>query len=181
MNTTEPRVGDWMQTWSGRMFWPIDPRPEEVFIEDIAAALSNVCRYAGHCRGFYSVAEHCVHVANAAPDHLKLEALLHDASEAYIADITRSVKPYLANYHQIEDGVMRAVSARFGTNWPMHDEVKRLDNAILADEQFQIMETPPRPWNLPEPPLGVKIEMWSPERARSEFLLAFLRYGGAAC
>lgn len=54
------RQGDWMQTRSGQKFWPLDPRPDEVVLEDIAHALSNTCRFAGHCRTFYSVAEHSV-------------------------------------------------------------------------------------------------------------------------
>ena len=61
------RKGDWMQTYTGRQFWPIDPRANEVHIEDIAHALSMMCRYNGHCRTFYSVAEHSVLVSQHVP------------------------------------------------------------------------------------------------------------------
>ena len=59
------RGGGWLQTWSGRMFWPLDPRDDEVDICDIAHALAHQCRFGGHCRRFYSVAEHCVLLSHA--------------------------------------------------------------------------------------------------------------------
>lgn len=175
------RIGDWMQTYTGRQFWPLDPRPEDIEIADIAAALSKLCRYGGHCLRFYSVAEHCVHVAAAARPSLALTALLHDASEAYLSDIVRPVKPYLSNYMDIEDGLERTVSERFGTIYPLPAEVKKLDNAILWAEMLQNMADPPEPWTkwLTDEPLNVKLQFWSPERAGAEFMAAFRSYGGA--
>ena len=79
MASAPARKGNWMQTFTGRQFWPADPRADEIDIRDIAHALSMQCRYAGHCTQFYSVAEHCVLLANAIPEQ-KLWALLHDAS-----------------------------------------------------------------------------------------------------
>jgi hypothetical protein len=76
------RRGDWMQTFTGRRFWPLDPRGEDVLIEDIAHALSLLTRYGGHCTRFYSVAEHSVLLARAATPENALWLLLHDASEA---------------------------------------------------------------------------------------------------
>jgi hypothetical protein len=170
------RRGDWMQTYTGKQFWPTDPRPEEVDIRDVAHALSLMCRYNGHCLRFYSVAEHSVHVAEAAPAELKLVALLHDASEAYLADIIRPVKPFLENYGAVENRLMLAIAQRFQIAWPMPETVKRIDNAILVDERDQIMATPPKDWNLPEPPLDIKLPCWSPAEAEVEFLHAFWKY-----
>lgn len=177
---SEPhRRGDWMQTASGRQFWPLDPRPEEIVIGDIAQALSQLCRYGGQSIRFYSVAEHCVHVANHAPTELKLTALLHDASEAYLCDIIRPIKSFLTNYLEIEAGLERAIAERFGLVYPWAPEVKRLDTAILADERDQIMAPPPVPWHqTTESALGVTLQCWTPKRARAEFLMAFRRYGG---
>lgn len=169
----EKRKGDWMQTATGRVFWPIDPRPEDVCIEDIAHALSQLCRYGGHCRYFYSVAQHSVLVSRALPDEHKLWGLLHDASEAYVIDVPRPLKPFLTGYREAEDKVMEAIAERYGLSLPMPAEVKRIDSAILADEAAQIMGKPPRDWNLQEPPLGVEISPWSPELARCEFLFEF--------
>ena len=107
------RKGDFIQTFTGRMFWPIDPQPDEVDIEDIAHALSNVCRFCGHTREFYSVAQHSVLVSEIVPAAFALEGLLHDATEAYISDVARPVKPYLTNYKEIEINLYRAIAKRF--------------------------------------------------------------------
>lgn len=164
------RAGDWMQTATGRQFWPLDPDPDDICIEDIAHALSNMCRYGGHTLSFYSVAQHSVIVSRHCPQSLRLTGLLHDASEAYIADIIRPVKPFLQNYKSIEIDVERAIAKRFSLPYPWPEEVKKVDNRILFDERDQLMADPPRPWNLHGGPLGVRIDPWQPERAKSEFL-----------
>lgn len=91
----DKRRGDWMMTYSGRAFWPLDPRADEIDPLDIAHALSMLCRYGGHVRRFYSVAEHCVLMSHAvAPEHA-LWALLHDATEAYMVDLPRPINRIL--------------------------------------------------------------------------------------
>jgi hypothetical protein len=178
--TTRSRIGDWMQTVSGRQFWPLDPRPEEVLIGDIAHALAMQCRFAGHCRRFYSVAEHSVLLSRAvAPEH-KLWALLHDASEAYLVDVPRPVKPYLAGYRSAERRVMIAVCDRFGLPREMPSAVKVADDAILMDEAAQNMSPPEVPWGFKVPPLGVTLQYLSPAEARSEFLGVFEELTGAS-
>ena len=169
--THEARRGDWMQTFTGRMFWPLDPRADEIEIEDIAHALSMQCRYAGHCTRFYSVAEHCVLLAGAVEEHHALWALLHDASEAYLVDVPRPVKPFLTGYRFAEAHVMAAVAERFGLG-PMPEEVKDADNRILEDERQQIMAPAPKAWNV-GPALGVTVHGWEPERAERAFLSLF--------
>lgn len=174
------RKGDWMQTYTGRQFWPLDPRADEVHIEDIAAALSKLCRYGGQCLRFYSVAEHCVHVAAKAPAGFGFSALMHDASEAYLSDVIRPIKSHLTNYTTIEAGLERVIADRFGFAWPIPAEVKRLDTAILADERDQAMRTPPAPWpQTTEPPLGITLQFWKPKRAEREFMRAFHAYDTA--
>ena len=79
-------------TYSGRRFWPLEPRPQDVDIEDIAHAMSMKCRFTGHAEGFISVAEHSVNVARFLPPKLRLHGLLHDAAEAYLPDIARPIK-----------------------------------------------------------------------------------------
>ena len=104
----EGRRGMWMHTSLGGRFWPGDPRPEEVFMSDIANGLAMTCRFNGQCEGFYSVAQHSVLVADAVRDfrypgcdgkrdwERRLPAaypiaLLHDSAEAYISDVGRPV------------------------------------------------------------------------------------------
>jgi hypothetical protein len=173
--TIAPRRGDWIQTYSGRQFWPIDPRPDEVDIEDIAHALSMQCRYAGHCLAFYSVAEHCVHLARHVSAPAKRWALLHDAAEAYLVDVPRPVKPHLYGYKSAEARVMQAIAKRFGLDGECPREVDEADRRILVDEALQIMAPPPVPWAAIDglKPLGVKLALWPPHVAREEFLTLF--------
>lgn len=170
----DQRQGDWMQTATGGEFWPMDPRVSEVKIQDIAHSLSNMCRYAGHCLHFYSVAQHSVLVSQNVPRENALWGLLHDASEAYLVDVPRPVKPSLGGYREIESGVMAVVCKAFDLPPEMPDEVKRVDEAILADEAAQLMAAPPRDWCLREPALGIGIVPWSPEVARVQFMQRFL-------
>jgi 5'-deoxynucleotidase YfbR-like HD superfamily hydrolase len=166
------RIGDWIQVYSGRPFWPLDPRAEEVEIEDIAQALSLKCRYGGHCLRFYSVAEHSVLVSqHVAPEHA-LWALLHDAGEAYLADVPRPVKPSLAGWKALEDGIMRAVCDRFGLPHAEPGEVKRVDFAITTDEKAALMAEGPA-WTGLLPPIGARIEGLPPMEARAAFMARF--------
>lgn len=173
--------GDWMLTATGGEFYPLDPRPEEVQIKDIAHALAMSCRYGGHTTHFYSVAEHCVLMAQHAPAGLEMTTLLHDASEAYLQDIIRPVKVHLANYLSIENRLMYVIGERFGFSWPMPAEVKRLDEAMIGAEREQAVRFPlNKAWSQWKPvePLPVKIQFWPPALAKERFLLAFYRYGG---
>jgi hypothetical protein len=167
------RNGDWMQTISGGQFWPIDPRPEDVRIEDIAHALSMMCRFGGHCTRFYSVAEHSVLVSRAVPAEHALWGLLHDAPEAYVADIVRPAKRFISGYREVEDRIMLAICQAFGLATEMPPDVKRADNAVLADEAGQIMGPAPAVWTLPEPPSGAIIVGLSPNDAKAAFLARF--------
>ncbi len=131
------RNGDWILTYTGVEFWPIDPRPEDVCIEDIAHALSMQCRYAGHTSQFYSVAEHCVRVTTLVPPEDQLWALLHDASEAYLVDLPRPIKRYTEigkHYRVAEDALMRVICDRFGLPHEEPPSVKRADQAMLCVE-----------------------------------------------
>lgn len=173
------RNGDWMQTYTGRQFWPLDPRPNEIFLEDIAHALSLACRYAGHCINFYSVAEHSVLMAKhfMMPGTMWFSrtaakwALLHDASEAYLVDVPRPVKPYLTGYREAEYAVMAAIRHRFSLFGPdMPRCVKEADNRILVDERDQNMQPCDVPWDLPFKELGVTLQCLSPNEAERQFL-----------
>lgn len=144
----EERRGDWIQTFTGIEFYPLDPKPEEILIEDIAHALSMQCRYAGHVREFYSVAEHSVRVAEIVPPKYRLWGLLHDASEAYLIDLPRPVKRYSdigRLYREAEDSLMIAICERFGLTWedPMPAPVERADKAMLWVESQALLPSHP--------------------------------------
>jgi hypothetical protein len=131
------RKGDWILTFSGIEFWPIDPRLEDVCIEDIAHALSMQCRYSGHVSQFYSVAEHSIRVAELVPPEDQLWALLHDASEAYLVDLPRPIKRYTEigrHYREAEDCLMAVICERFALHPDQPESVKRADQAMLCVE-----------------------------------------------
>ena len=172
----------WIQTHSGKRFYPLNPTPSSIDINDIAAALSKQCRYAGHCLRFYSVAEHCVLMARAAKPAHQLAALMHDASEAYLVDIPSPLKPYLGGYKEMESDVMGVIAAKYDFSWPLPPEVKELDHRILADERSQNMspmtDADSAEWGSELPPLGIDLQYWTPERGHREFITSFRLYGG---
>lgn len=138
---------DFMCTFSGLRVNPLNLRNEDIAIEDIAHALSLLCRGSGHLKYFYSVGQHSVNCAKEAQarnwsDTLALTCLLHDASEAYISDIIRPVKKHLANYMQIEDQILAAIFRKFGLG-SLTDEdyrkMKTIDNEMLENELSILM------------------------------------------
>ncbi|WP_271025267.1 hypothetical protein [Rhizobium sp. RCAM05973] len=169
------RQGDWMQTYTGRQYWPCDPRPEDVFIEDIAHSLSMQCRYAGHCILHYSVAEHSVLIARwlraKYGPMTALYGLLHDAPETYCVDVPRPLKPSLINYKMIEERNWLAVAKRYGLEREIPEIVHEADTRIIGDE---LVNMRPMSWHARHNnPLGVKIGCWSPAEAEHEFLATF--------
>jgi hypothetical protein len=167
-----------MQTFGSRQFWPLDPRSAEIELVDIAHALSMQCRYAGHCLRFYSVAEHCVHVATwlmqqgySADSALK--GLLHDATEAYLVDVPRPVKPFLPGYREAEAKLWSVVCEWAELTDAMPAEVHAADNAILVDEMAQNMGPAPAPWSIPASGLGVTLQYWAPAEAEARYVELF--------
>lgn len=142
------RYGDYIRTFSGVAFFPLDPRPEEVFIEDIAHALMNLCRFTGHVKKFYSVGDHSIRASHYASKENALWALLHDASEAYISDLSRSVKhdPRYQPYREDERRLMLVIAERFGLVWPEPEEVHEVDSRLLFTEKRDLMPQSKEPW-----------------------------------
>ncbi len=141
------RKGDWIETYSGIKFWPLDPRPLEVNLVDIAHALAMLCRANGHCVTFYSVAQHSLNVSKELEylgysPRIQLLGLLHDASEAYLSDITRPVKKHLPQYIEIERQLQTTIFQTFNL-FPTEIEleiISQADNALLAHEVRTLMK-----------------------------------------
>ncbi len=133
------RYGNWLQTYTGHAYYPLDPRPEDIDIHDIAHALSNTCRYGGHCSTFISVAQHSYLVSKLVPKGMELWGLLHDASEAYLVDIPHPIKEYLNIYHVMEEYCMNTIARKFNLQLPMPSEVKLADRAALKIERSLFM------------------------------------------
>jgi hypothetical protein len=172
-----PTPGPYLQTVSGRRVNPFDPDPDQIDIGDIGRALANQCRFGGHCRVFYSVAQHSVIVSEIVERHGGdvedvFAALMHDASEAYLGDMPHPVKhrsPLGAAFRAAEEHLERALRDRFAIRADV-PEIKRADRALLATERRAFSaET----WHWPEldgvDPLDLELEAWSPDEAERAF------------
>jgi hypothetical protein len=127
-------------TFTGRFVDVINPELEDIDIEDIAHALSHGCRFGGHTREFYSVAQHSILCSYMTTDlDYALEALMHDASEAYLIDVPRPIKIHLSNYKEIENNLMTLIAKKFGFTWPLHESVKVVDEVLLQLEWDSLM------------------------------------------
>lgn len=168
----------WIQTYTGIKFQPFNPTPSTIAIVDIAHSLAMQCRFNGHTNHFYSVAEHCCHVADYLPLSLRLPGLLHDASEAYLCDLPRPLKHdaqgFGDNYRAAEDRLMSVIAERFSLTYPFHEDVKHTDNRMLATEALQLMSPLHPDWpDRSEPIPELKLYCWSPMEAREQFLRRF--------
>jgi uncharacterized protein len=169
------RKGDWIQTYSGNKFYPLDPRPEEILFADIAHALSNTCRFNGHCRQFYSVAQHSCLVAQQVSAENKLWGLLHDAAEAYIGDMVRPLKnlPEFSFFREMEDAILKAIAEKYNLPESIPDEVSCADIVVLRTEARDLGLFTPE-WSISDvEPLPNRILPLDPMRAQIGFTQAF--------
>lgn len=123
----------WIQTYTGKRFDPLNPKIDDICLEDIGHALMYQCRFAGHCTRHYSVLEHTLRLTDLVSPENKRWALIHDASEAYISDIVRPVKhlPQFSFYREIEENLMQRICDRFDLPYEQPDEVTDADKAML--------------------------------------------------
>ncbi len=172
-----PAPGPYLQTVSGRYVNPFDPAPDQLDAGDIARALANQCRFGGHSRVFYSVAQHSVLVSRLVEEaggdaEDAFAALMHDATEAYLGDMPHPLKHRSAlgaAFREAEGHLELAIRDRFGIR-PDVPEIKRVDRALLAAERraFSAEE-----WHWPElagvEPLDIELTAWSPDEAAEAF------------
>ncbi len=170
--------GTWMQTFSGR-FYPLDPRPEEFYITDIALSLSRINRYNGHNDAPLSVAQHsvqCVDLArrDKAGRHVERYMLMHDAPEAYIGDMVRPLKSVIPQFREIEAKVWAACVKRFDIEPVDPDLFQHYDNLACAWEKRDLCKSyeswpgmPVVPNSLPE------MSAWTAKIAERMFMEYF--------
>lgn len=182
-----PKIERWFQTFTGKLVDVEHPTPDAVDIQDIAHALSMTCRYGGHCREFYSVAEHSVHVMILGEPHvsnkLRLSLLLHDAAEAYVGDIISPVKKLLSPLStELEDKWLRAIQEKFdlGDGLTNTDPVVQQADALALSVEVLSLFYPVLPewWQkfpIPTRDQYFPVECWSPKEARGKFLDNFHR------
>src|SRR5579859_6023200 len=181
-----PAPGPYLQTVSGRWVNPFDPDPAQIDIGDIARALANQCRFGGHCRPFYSVAQHSVHVSELVEERDGdvedvFAALMHDAGEAYLGDMPHPIKhrsPLGAAFREAERHLERAIRERFRIKAEVPG-LKPADRALLATERRAFSaET----WHWPEldgiEPLAIELRAWSPDEAERAFTRRYAELQG---
>jgi hypothetical protein len=162
-------------TVSGSTFDFTDPTESIIDINDIAHALSNICRFNGHVKEFYSVAQHSVLVSYEVPEKHAMAGLLHDAAEAFLGDVTRPLKNLLPDYAAIEQRVELAVFRGFGLTDKLPKCVHEADLVLLATEKRDLMPVSDNNWECIagiEPRANI-IRPMSPSSARELFLLRF--------
>jgi len=182
----------WIQTYTGRKFTPLDPRPEDVAIEDIAHALSLICRFTGHVREFYSVAQHsvlaaekilqheiCFHARRNYQKQVQAIALLHDAHEAYLADLAAPLKqePTIqGTFEPLEMAIQTAIHEAFFGDALAPDllysfsAVHTVDRRMLATEKRDLMNPSSYVWHDMLEPYRDRIIPWDPPVAEAKFL-----------
>jgi len=171
---------DFIETYTGRRFRPLAPDPAQIDIRDIAHALSQQCRFSGHTRAPYSVAQHSVLVAHeverqGGSREEQLWGLLHDASEAYLVDIPSPLKQthVFAAYREAEETMMVAICNRFNLPLDEPDIVRAADVTLLGREARDLMPFRPEHWGGLQPVAGKRIIPWGPFSAKDQFLFAY--------
>ena len=127
-------------TGSGRFFDLLRPEDYDYEINEIATALSHICRYTGHVNRFYSVAEHSVLVSRLVPDNLALCGLLHDASEAFVGDVSSPLKKLLPEYSRIEEAIQSAIARHWGLPYPFPSEIHEADKRMYWQERQSVAD-----------------------------------------
>lgn len=176
-------VGNSILTASGMYLDLLDPKPWQICIRDIATGLSNICRFNGQGSRFYSVAEHSVHAAKIAKDcgllnDTVLALLLHDATEAYLGDVTRPLKKLLPEYQRLEDRLADIVFEKYQANKMAVLDIRNIDNALLIAERNELFShvnfSSRWPGEDTVDEVDIDFQFWPPSRAKHEFLRVFM-------
>lgn len=175
-------LGDhWISLLSGAKFNYNKPEESDVTIEDLASALSNICRYSGHLPRFYSVAQHLVNTSRIVKPEYAYTALMHDTAEAFTNDLPTPLKWALPIFKDLETSIESAMSKRFGFQFPYPPEIKEADSVMLILEKRHIKEDTsvwPAYEKFEKELIKheddyldlVNLDSWQPRRAKREFL-----------
>ena len=165
----------WIQTYTGKKFYPQNPVFDSICIEDIAHSLSQQCRFTGHTVCHYSVAQHCVLVSYFCNPENALQGLLHDASEAYLVDVASPIKrlPEMAGYRALEKKVQNAIYRKFELPEEEFKDVKRADLIMLSIESQSFILPLHPDWKMRTVIPTLKMEALPSLEAKELFLKRF--------
>ncbi len=167
--------GEFIQTYTGLKFYPFSPRAEDIDIEDIAHALSMNCRFNGHVKYYYSVAQHSVIVSNICEKQFAFSGLMHDSSESYISDIARPLKRMSSFnfYNEMEENILEVIYKKYKIR-PINDHIKHVDSRLTLTEGRDLMPNVSYwPMIKKYDPYDFKIEPWSQKHSKQLFLERF--------
>jgi hypothetical protein len=161
----------WILTHTGQRFDLHEPDADLIDPRDISHALANICRFNGHTREFYSVAQHCCMVADLVADEYKLAGLLHDAPQAYIGDMVRPLKQWLLQYLDVQDWLWERICTRFDLDTELPEPVRQANLTALATERRDFMPHDTAIWNclVGVEPLPERIRPWPAIEARTTY------------
>ena len=179
-------MADYISTYTGIHVVPSQPKPEDFRIEDIAHALSLLCRGNGHVKTFWSVGQHCIACAKEAaarnfPDRIALACLLHDAGECYLSDVPRPIKQTLPDYQATENRLLSVIYEKFlGSDLTEEESriVKEIDDALLWYDLKVLLGLDP-PEAAPELHFELSYEVQPFADVENEYLSLYYRYSGA--
>lgn len=163
---------DYIRTYTGTEFTIFNPKVEQIFIEDIAHALSHLCRYGGHCEPFYSVAQHSIAASYLVEPQNAFCALLHDATEAYLVDLPRPIKYQIEQYRQMEDKLYLVIAEKYNLPSIIPDDVHMIDSLMIKEFEWDyfMLKTPKEKH---EKFYKLFFENKNPELVKQEFLKRF--------
>jgi len=163
-----------IQLMSGKVLDFQDPKPDQFTIEDIALGLSRQPRFGGHTKSFYSVAQHCITLSQVVPNGYKMQALMHDASEAFMGDLPTPLKHLLPEYMGIEEEVSDAIQEAFGFS-TMSPLVEVADARMLITERNALLPSlDVLDWE-EHKPYPIRINPMPMDKAYGEFLKIYHR------
>jgi uncharacterized protein len=170
-----PRREAWIQTYTGKKFYPLAPAMADICIQDIAHSLSMLCRFTGHTQRFYSVAEHCVLVSYLCSQADSFHGLLHDAAEYALQDFPAPLKRsgQFDNYKKYEKTLQSLIYRKFGLATEEPPSVKKADLQLLATESRDLMSPLHPEWHTQYKPLPFAIRGLPPAEAEQLFLDRF--------
>ncbi|WP_110648730.1 phosphohydrolase [Salinicola peritrichatus] len=161
-------------THSGLSVHMASPTPQMIDPSDIGRSLSRICRFGGHTRQHYSVAQHCVLASQFVPVEHQLTALMHDATEAYVGDMVSPLKAMIPAFKGVEDRFWTAIATRFGLPSAMDPCIKNIDLILLATERRDLL-CEGEAWDCLEGvvPLPIHIQPWPMDHAYQQWMARF--------